>query len=101
MQHARVTARGEVGHVGSDVACDPDAEVRAAGARRASVEGQPWILSHFGILVNTFHPFTAPAVSPKAIRRCTSRKKTITGIAVSVEAAMRAPQSVCLLEPRK
>src|SRR5439155_20956129 len=47
------------------------------------------------------HPFTAPAVSPKAIRRCTSRKKTTTGIAVSVDAAISAPQSVCRLEPRK
>ena len=47
------------------------------------------------------HPRTAPRVSPKAIRRCTSRKKTITGTAVSVEAAISAPQSVCRLVPRK
>ena len=45
------------------------------------------------------HPRTAPAVSPNAIRRCTSRKKMTTGIAVSVEAAMRAPQSVFRLVP--
>ena len=45
------------------------------------------------------HPFTAPAVRPKAMRRCTSRKKTITGIAVSVEAAISAPQSVLRLVP--
>ena len=45
------------------------------------------------------HPFTEPAVRPKAMRRCTSRKKTITGIAVSVEAAISAPQSVLRLVP--
>src|SRR5581483_8388489 len=49
----------------------------------------------------TAHPRTAPAVRPKAIRRCTSRKKITTGTAVSVEAAIRAPQSVCRLVPRK
>ena len=32
------------------------------------------------------HPLTAPAVSPNAIFRCTSRKKITTGIAVSVDA---------------
>src|SRR5581483_4233595 len=47
------------------------------------------------------HPRTAPAVSPKAIRRCTSRKKTTTGTAVSVDAAISAPQSVWRLVPRK
>ena len=36
------------------------------------------------------HPLTAPAVRPNAIRRWTSRKKTTTGIAVSVEAAISA-----------
>ena len=45
------------------------------------------------------HPLTAPAVRPKAIRRWTSRKKTTTGIAVSVEAAISAPQSVLRLVP--
>ena len=45
------------------------------------------------------HPLTAPDVSPNAIRRWTSRKNTITGIAVSVEAAISAPQSVFLLVP--
>ena len=38
------------------------------------------------------HPRTAPAVSPNAIRRCTSTKKTTTGSAVSVAAGhQRAP----------
>ncbi len=45
------------------------------------------------------HPLTAPAVRPNAICRCTSRKKTTTGIAVSVDAAMRPPQSVLRLVP--
>ena len=45
------------------------------------------------------HPLTAPDVSPNAIRRWTSRKKTTTGIAVSVEAAIRPPQSVLRLVP--
>ena len=47
------------------------------------------------------HALTAPAVSPNEIFRCTSRKKTTTGIAISVEPAISAPQSVCLLDPRK
>ena len=33
------------------------------------------------------------------IRRCTSRKNTITGTAVSVDAAISAPQSVFRLVP--
>ena len=44
-------------------------------------------------------PRTAPAVRPNAIRRCTIRKKTTTGIAVSVDAAIRPPQSVYRLVP--
>src|SRR5207302_8114646 len=40
------------------------------------------------------HPRTAPWVRPKTIRRWTSRKKTTTGIAVSVDAAISPPQSV-------
>ena len=47
------------------------------------------------------HPLTEPAVRPNAIFRCTSRKKTITGIAVSVDAAISAPQSVFRLVPEK
>ncbi len=47
------------------------------------------------------HPLTEPAVNPNAIFRCTSRKKTTTGIAVSVDAAMSAPQSVFRLVPEK
>ena len=45
------------------------------------------------------HPLTAPAVSPKAILRCTIRKKITTGIAVSVEPAISPPQSVWRLVP--
>ena len=45
------------------------------------------------------HPLVAPAVRPKAILRWTSRKKTTTGIAVSVEAAISPPQSVLRLVP--
>ena len=45
------------------------------------------------------HPRTAPAVSPNMILRCTSRKNTITGIAVSVDAAISPPQSVFRLPP--
>ena len=45
------------------------------------------------------HALTAPAVNPKAIFRCTRRKKITTGIAVRVEAAMRPPQSVFRLVP--
>src|SRR5206468_11916195 len=47
------------------------------------------------------HALTAPAVKPKAIFRCTRMKKMMTGIAVNVAPAISAPQSVCLLEPRK
>ncbi len=42
------------------------------------------------------HPFTAPAVRPLVTRRCTSRKKTTTGIAINVEPAITPPQSVPL-----
>ena len=45
------------------------------------------------------HALTAPAVSPKAILRCTSTKKTTTGIAISVEPAISPPQSTCRLVP--
>ena len=48
-----------------------------------------------------FTPFTAPAVRPNAIRRCTSRKKITTGIAINVEAAITAPQSTPRAPPRK
>ena len=40
------------------------------------------------------HDLTAPAVSPNAIRRCTSTKKMTTGTAVSVAPAISEPQSV-------
>ena len=40
------------------------------------------------------HDLTAPAVRPKAIRRCRSTKKMTTGTAVSVAPAISEPQSV-------
>ena len=40
------------------------------------------------------YPRTAPEVSPNAIRRCTSRKNTTTGMAQSVAPAISGPQSV-------
>ena len=39
-------------------------------------------------------PFTAPPTSPLVSRPCTMRKKTMTGIATSVDAAITWPQSV-------
>ena len=39
--------------------------------------------------------------SPKRIFRWTSRKKIITGTAITVDAAISAPQSVCRAEPEK
>src|SRR5438093_2016864 len=46
---------------------------------------QPFQLRH--------QPFTAPAVSPVTTFRCTIKKKTTTGIAVSVAPAINGPQS--------
>ena len=65
-------------------------EARQQAGRRQPVE-----------LAASRHPLTAPAVSPNAIFRCTIRKKMTTGIAVSVDAAISAPQSVWRLVPRK
>src|SRR5205085_6636988 len=93
VQHPGIATRGEVGHVASYVPGDPYAEVRAACARRACWEGHLGILAHLGLMVNTTYAFTAPAVSPNVMRRCTSRKKTTTRIAVRVEPAISAPQS--------
>ena len=44
-------------------------------------------------------PLTAPDVRPNAIFRCTSRKKIMTGSAMSVAPAMSPPQSVLRLVP--
>src|SRR5581483_7016452 len=84
----------------------------AAGSRRWRVTSRvalpaASIQSQLSNLVNTnslrwerwFYPRTAPAVSPNAILRCTSRKKMTTGIAVSVEPAISAPQSMWRLVP--
>ena len=40
------------------------------------------------------HPLTAPATSPSVSRFCAITKNTITGIVISVDAAITAPQSV-------
>ena len=64
---------------------------RALEAREHTARGEALELAH--------HALTAPAVRPKAIFRWTRRKKITTGIAVSVDAAMSAPQSVALLVP--
>ncbi len=64
---------------------------RALEARKNAARGELLEIGHQAL--------TAPAVRPKAIFRCTSRKKITTGIAVSVEAAMSPPQSVARLVP--
>src|SRR5262249_17400973 len=74
---------------------DPVGRLVAREARQEAGRGEP-IETRVGR-----HPLTAPAVRPNAMRRWTSRKKNTTGIAVSVEAAIRAPQSVVLLVPRE
>ena len=63
---------------------DPVRRLVAREAREQAGRGEPL----------DAHDFTAPAVSPNAIRRCTITKKIITGIAVSVAAAISEPQSV-------
>src|SRR5207302_7486756 len=73
-------------------AAHPVGDLRPGKAREDARRGE---------LLQIAHPRTAPEVRPNAIRRCTSRKKTTTGIAVSVEAAISAPQSVWRLLPRK
>ena len=69
----------------------PVGDARALEARKDAGRGEPLELRT--------HALTAPAVSPKAIFRCTSRKKITTGIAVSVEAAISPPQSMFRLVP--
>ena len=49
--------------------------------------------------VELAHCLTAPAVRPKAIRLCTSTKKSTTGRAVSVAAAISVPQSTPRVVP--
>ena len=63
----------------------PVGHVVAGKARQQAGAGEP---------LDVRHDLTAPAVSPKAIRRCTSTKKTTTGSAVSVAPAISEPQSV-------
>ena len=65
-----------VGHVGAD----------ESGHERATVEPRSAAVRA--------HPFTAPPTRPLLIRPWTMRKKTMTGTATSVEAAMTWPQSV-------
>ena len=75
-----------------EAATHPVGDARALEARKDAGRGEPLELCAHQAL-------TAPAVSPKAIFRCTSRKKITTGIAVSVEAAISPPQSMFRLVP--
>src|SRR5690349_22443447 len=57
-----------------------------------SVEARQQAGGRGGLEPALAHPRTAPAVSPKPIFRWTSRKNTITGMAISVEPAI-SPRS--------
>ena len=70
-----------------DEAPDPVGRVGAGEARQHARRREPLQLAR--------HPRTAPAVSPKAIRRWTIRKKITTGIAVSVDAGHQRRPSRC------
>ena len=63
---------------------NPVGDLVAGEARQQAAGGEPL----------DAHDLTAPAVRPKAIRRCTSTKKMTTGTAVSVAPAISEPQSV-------
>ena len=76
----------------ADVRCEEDDAAEAFGDQPPQPVG--YLRSLEARQQALDHPFTAPAVSPKAIRRWTKRKKATTGIAVSVDAAIKAPQSV-------
>ena len=63
------------------------------------VTGEARLQARGGLPLELAHCLTAPAVRPNAIRRCTSTKKTTTGRAVSVEAAISVPQSTPRVVP--
>ena len=75
----------------SEAPANPVGRHRAFEAGKDAARGQSLELG--------VHALTAPAVSPNAIFRCTSRKKITTGIAVSVDAAISPPQSMLRLVP--
>ena len=58
-------------------------------ARDVEHHAAPLVARRIGSLGD--HALTAPAVRPKAIFRCTSTKKMMTGIAISVAPAISAP----------
>src|SRR5262245_19378894 len=74
-----------------EVAAYPVGDGKPLESRQDAAQREPLKLMHQAL--------TAPAVRPKAIFRWTMRKKMTTGIAVSVEAAISAPQSVARLVP--
>ena len=63
-------------------------EDRVGQAEQARVGARPGARPRRRVVA---HPFTAPATRPAARRRWTSRKKAMTGIVNSVEAAMIGP----------
>ena len=69
---------------------DPLRDDVAREARLQAGRGEP---------VELAHCLTAPAVRPKAIRLCTITKKSTTGRAVSVAAAISVPQSTPRVVP--
>ncbi len=66
---------------------DPVGWIRADEAGQQAAVGHAFDGAHD-------QPLTAPAVSPPAMRRWTSRKNTTTGMLVKVAPAMSPPQSV-------
>ena len=76
-------------HAGSVVPTKPGRRVAATGGGAG-----PRSQAGLGQSATPAHPLTAPPTSPLVIRPCTIRKKTMTGTATSVEAAITWPQSV-------
>ena len=66
---------------------------------RDDVTGEARLQTGRSEAVELAHCLTAPAVRPKAIRRCTITKKMTTGRAVSVAAAISVPQSTPRVVP--
>ena len=66
---------------------------------RDDVAGEAGLQAGRSQAVELAHCLTAPAVRPKAIRRCTITKKSTTGRAVSVAAAISVPQSTPRVVP--
>ena len=99
-RRTQASRRGVVRRVGPRRPRDRGRSARAASARTRLSRAQPreaWGRSRETPAPG--QPRTAPDVRLNMIFRWTSRKKTITGIAVSVDAAISAPQSVLRLVP--